>query len=282
MPSKARKHGSISATSGLGEKMESSKQLRELWLSAGSRLMSSPALVSSTETLNNRLSSPLRPRRKSTKSSPNFGKLAADVFLDVTLPGIRRPIGAEHPVIKTMNEIVGVFRNLGYSVEEGPEIETDYYNFEALNFPPNHPARDTQDTLFIAGQGSKPLRDRLLLRTHTSPVQIHTMQKMKPPVRVVCPGKVHRNDAADATHSPNLPSSRRSGRRYQHHLLRSEGHAGSRNESALRIKREDAFLSVVFPFHRAQRRCPDQLHFLRRQRSPRRRTLPQLQSQRMD
>jgi phenylalanyl-tRNA synthetase alpha chain len=122
--------------------------------------------------------------------------------IDVTLPGIRRPIGAEHPVIKTMNEIIGVFRNLGYSVEEGPEIEIDYYNFEALNFPPNHPARDTQDTLFIAGQESKPLRDRLLLRTHTSPVQIRTMQKMKPPVRVVCPGKVHRNDAADATHSP--------------------------------------------------------------------------------
>jgi phenylalanyl-tRNA synthetase alpha chain len=122
--------------------------------------------------------------------------------VDVTLPGIRRPLGAEHPVIKTMNEIVGVFRNLGYSVEEGPEIETDYYNFEALNFPPNHPARDTQDTLFIAGQESKPQRDRLLLRTHTSPVQIRSMEKMKPPLRVVCPGKVHRNDAPDATHSP--------------------------------------------------------------------------------
>jgi phenylalanyl-tRNA synthetase alpha chain len=122
--------------------------------------------------------------------------------VDITLPGIRRPLGAGHPVIKTMNEIVGVFRNLGYSVEEGPEIETDYYNFEALNFPPNHPARDTQDTLFIANQESKPLRERLLLRTHTSPVQIRTMEKMKPPVRVVCPGKVHRNDAPDATHSP--------------------------------------------------------------------------------
>jgi phenylalanyl-tRNA synthetase alpha chain len=122
--------------------------------------------------------------------------------IDITLPGIRRLLGAEHPVIKTMNEMVGVFRNLGYSVEEGPEIETDYYNFEALNFPPNHPARDTQDTLFIANQESKPLRERLLLRTHTSPVQIRTMEKMKPPVRVVCPGKVHRNDAPDATHSP--------------------------------------------------------------------------------
>jgi phenylalanyl-tRNA synthetase alpha chain len=122
--------------------------------------------------------------------------------VDITLPGVRRPLGAEHPVIKTMNEMVRVFRNLGYSVEEGPEIETDYYNFEALNFPPNHPARDTQDTLFIANQESKPLRERLLLRTHTSPVQIRTMEKMKPPVRVVCPGKVHRNDAPDATHSP--------------------------------------------------------------------------------
>src|SRR5271165_6286667 len=128
-------------------------------------------------------------------------KAPAD-FLDITLPGIRRPLGSEHPVIKTMHEIVSVFRNLGYSVQEGPVIETDYYNFEALNFPPNHPARDTQDTLFIAGQESQPQRDRLLLRTHTSPVQIRTMEKLKPPVRVVCPGKVHRNDALDATHSP--------------------------------------------------------------------------------
>ncbi len=135
------------------------------------------------------------------QSGASSSRLTAE-RVDVTLPGIQRIIGTEHPVIKTMNEIIGVFRNLGYSVEEGPEIETDYYNFEALNFPPNHPARDTQDTLFIAGQDAKPPRDRLLLRTHTSPVQIRTMQKMKPPVRVVCPGKVHRNDAPDATHSP--------------------------------------------------------------------------------
>src|ERR1700685_3585195 len=122
--------------------------------------------------------------------------------IDITLPGIRRPLGAEHPVIKTMNEMVGVFRNLGYSVEEGPEIETDYYNFEALNFPPNHPARDTQDTLFIANQLGKPLREQLLLRTHTSPVQIRSMENLAPPVRIVIPGKVHRNDPLDATHSP--------------------------------------------------------------------------------
>ena len=122
--------------------------------------------------------------------------------VDITLPGVRRPIGAEHPVIKTRNEIVAVFERLGYSVAEGPVVETDYYNFEALNFPPNHPARDTQDTLFIAGQQSKAQRDRLLLRTHTSPVQIRTMETMRPPLRIVIPGTVHRNDPPDASHSP--------------------------------------------------------------------------------
>src|SRR5215831_7424886 len=122
--------------------------------------------------------------------------------LDITLPGIRRSLGAEHPVLRTMNEIVNVFRAMGYSVAEGPEIETDYLNFEALNFPPNHPARDTQDTIFVAGQERRPQRDRLMLRTHTSPVQIRAMMQSPPPLRIVCPGKVHRRDAADATHSP--------------------------------------------------------------------------------
>ena len=122
--------------------------------------------------------------------------------IDITLPGIHRPLGAEHPVIRTMYEIVNVFRAMGYSVAVGPEVETDYYNFESLNFPPNHPARDTQDTIFIADQEKKQQRDRLLLRTHTSPVQIHSMEKQPPPIRVVVPGKVHRADTADATHSP--------------------------------------------------------------------------------
>jgi phenylalanyl-tRNA synthetase alpha chain len=122
--------------------------------------------------------------------------------VDITLPGMRRAIGAEHPVVKTTNEMVRVFQKLGYSVADGPVVETDYYNFEALNFPPNHPARDTQDTLFIAGQQAKPQRGRLLLRTHTSPVQIRTMEKMRPPIRIVIPGTVHRNDPPDASHSP--------------------------------------------------------------------------------
>lgn len=122
--------------------------------------------------------------------------------LDITLPGIAPRLGAEHPLIRTQAEIVTIFERLGYSVALGPEVETDFNNFESLNFPPNHPARDTQDTLVLADQESKPLRERLLMRTHTSPVQIRSMLAQDPPLRLVIPGKVHRNEAADATHSP--------------------------------------------------------------------------------
>jgi phenylalanyl-tRNA synthetase alpha chain len=136
-----------------------------------------------------------------------FGVLKSDpkpavAGLDVTLPGSSPRIGVEHPLVKTMSEIVGVFQRMGYSVGLGPEVESDFYNFEALNFPPNHPARDTQDTLVVAEQDGKPLRERLLMRTHTSPVQIRSMLEQAPPLRLIIPGKVHRNDAADATHSP--------------------------------------------------------------------------------
>ena len=122
--------------------------------------------------------------------------------LDLSLPGIRRSIGVEHPLTRTMREMTAVFAALGYSVGVGPEVETDFYNFEALNFPPNHPARDTQDTLVVADQEAKPLRERYLMRTHTSPVQIRSMVANAPPLRLVIPGKVHRNDESDATHSP--------------------------------------------------------------------------------
>ena len=109
--------------------------------------------------------------------------------IDITLPGTVRAPGIEHPLLKTMNEIVAVFHHLGYSTALGPQVESDFYNFEALNFPPNHPARDTQDTLLLAGQQAKPSRDRLLMRTHTSPVQIRSMIAQAPPIRIVVPGK---------------------------------------------------------------------------------------------
>ena len=113
--------------------------------------------------------------------------------LDVTLPGRRPPRGTKHPVTLVVEEISDIFAGLGFQVAEGPEIELDYYNFEALNFPKDHPARDMQDTFFID--------DNRLLRTHTSPVQIRTMLKHAPPVRIIAPGTVYRCDS-DATHSP--------------------------------------------------------------------------------
>jgi phenylalanyl-tRNA synthetase alpha chain len=134
-------------------------------------------------------------------AGPTDAALAREA-IDITLPGTERLTGAEHPITRTLKEITSVFAALGYSVGVGPEVETDFYNFESMNFPPGHPARDEQDTLVIANQDRRTQRDRLLLRTHTSPVQMRTMESQPPPVRVVIPGKVHRNDAADATHSP--------------------------------------------------------------------------------
>ncbi len=134
-------------------------------------------------------------------AGPSDAALAREA-IDVTLPGTRRLTGAEHPITRTLNEITQVFAALGYSVGVGPEVETDFYNFESMNFPPGHPARDTQDTLVVSNQERRPLRDRLILRTHTSPVQMRTMERQPPPVRIIIPGKVHRNDAQDATHSP--------------------------------------------------------------------------------
>jgi phenylalanyl-tRNA synthetase alpha chain len=120
--------------------------------------------------------------------------------IDLTLPGLSHRFGAKHPLTIVGEEIEEIFISMGYSVAEGPEIETAYYNFEALNTPENHPARSEQDTFFIKDGGSG--RDELLLRTHTSPVQIHTMERMKPPVRTIVPGKVYRRDNPDATHTP--------------------------------------------------------------------------------
>ena len=119
-------------------------------------------------------------------------KLASE-FVDVTLPGRRLSIGRRHILNRVTDELIEVFGGLGFQLAEGPEVELDYYNFEALNIPKDHPARDMQDTFYFS--------DNVVLRTHTSPVQIRTMEKQQPPVRVICPGKVYRRDA-DITHSP--------------------------------------------------------------------------------
>ena len=114
---------------------------------------------------------------------------------DLSLPGVVRPLGSRHPLRQTFEEIEQIFLALGYSVVAGPEMETPYYNFEALNIPEHHPARDNMDTFYIEGSKSGHL-----LRTHTSPMQIRTMEKEKPPVRIIVPGKVYRRDNPDATH----------------------------------------------------------------------------------
>jgi phenylalanyl-tRNA synthetase alpha chain len=114
--------------------------------------------------------------------------------IDLTLPGEKRYLGALHPISLVQNEIEEIFLRMGYSIEDGPEIETDYYNFSALNFPDEHPARDMWDTLYIT--------DEILLRTHTSPVQIRVMEKKKPPIKIIVPGRVFRKDEPDPTHLP--------------------------------------------------------------------------------
>lgn len=114
-------------------------------------------------------------------------------FIDVTLPGRRSEMGCLHVLNQVTMELIDVFTGLGFQLAEGPEVEMDYYNFEALNIPRDHPARDMQDTFYFS--------DNVVLRTHTSPVQIRTMEKTRPPVRIICPGKVYRRDA-DITHSP--------------------------------------------------------------------------------
>ena len=120
-------------------------------------------------------------------------KLEAET-LDITLPGKKQKVGSMHPLTIVENEIREIFLGMGFSVADGPEVEYDYYNFEALNLPPDHPARDTQDTFYIT--------DNILLRTQTSSVQVHVMENQKPPIRVISPGRVYRSDAVDATHSP--------------------------------------------------------------------------------
>ena len=114
--------------------------------------------------------------------------------LDVTVPGNTRKVGHRHPLTLVQRDLEDIFMGMGFSIAEGPEVEYDYYNFQALNIPENHPARDTQDTFYIT--------ENILLRSQTSPVQARTMEVQKPPIRIISPGRVYRSDAMDATHSP--------------------------------------------------------------------------------
>ncbi|MEA5534973.1 phenylalanine--tRNA ligase subunit alpha [Crocosphaera sp. XPORK-15E] len=173
----------------LGKKGQLSQILRGMGkLSAEDR----PRVGSLANDVKDALQNSLDQQRNTLETAKLKAQLAAE-SLDVTMPGVSRPLGRLHPLNSTVDRVLDIFVGLGYQVATGPHVETDYYNFEALNIPPDHPARDMQDTFFLA--------DGRLMRTHTSPVQIRYMETHEPPIRIVAPGRVYRRDTVDATHS---------------------------------------------------------------------------------
>jgi phenylalanyl-tRNA synthetase alpha chain len=188
------------------------KALRDAWLGRKSGVLtlvtdnwlkpSSPALKravgASLNELRTHVDGRIETRRIAIEAGAEAATNARD-RIDLSLPGVIRPIGTHHLIRQVFEEIEDIFFSIGFSVVEGPEIETPYYNFEALNIPEHHPVRDDMDTFYLELPRGVP--GPLLLRTHTSPVQIHTMEKRQPPVRVIVPGKVYRRDNPDATHS---------------------------------------------------------------------------------
>lgn len=173
----------------LGKKGELSQILRAMGkLSPEDR----PRLGSIANEVKEEIQKLLESQRQRLEAAEMAAKLQQEK-LDVTMPGVSRPLGKIHPLNGMIDRILDIFVGLGYTVAEGPHVETDYYNFEALNTPPDHPARDMQDTFYLP--------DNKLLRTHTSSVQIRYMEKHEPPIRIVAPGRVYRRDTVDATHS---------------------------------------------------------------------------------
>ncbi|MDJ0598169.1 MAG: phenylalanine--tRNA ligase subunit alpha [Crocosphaera sp.] len=173
----------------LGKKGKLSQILRGMGkLSAEER----PRVGSLANEVKEALQTNLDNQRHTLETAKLKAQLAAET-LDVTMPGVSRPLGRLHPLNSTIDQVLDIFVGLGYQVSTGPHVETDYYNFEALNIPPDHPARDMQDTFFLT--------NNILMRTHTSPVQIRYMETHEPPIRIVAPGRVYRRDTVDATHS---------------------------------------------------------------------------------
>jgi phenylalanyl-tRNA synthetase alpha chain len=173
----------------LGKKGQLSQILRNMGkMSADDR----PRIGQSANDVKDTLASQLDQRLQELQSQQIESQLLEET-LDVTMPGVSRSFGHIHPLNRTIDRILDIFVGLGYTVATGPQVETDYYNFAALNIPEDHPARDMQDTFFFS--------DGRLLRTHTSPVQIRYMEKQQPPIKIVAPGRVYRRDTVDATHS---------------------------------------------------------------------------------
>lgn len=180
----------------LGRKSGVLTRVTENWLKTASPVLL-PSVGKCLNELRAHVESRLAELQKAVESAAESSALARD-RVDLSLPGVARPLGSRHVIRQTFAEIERIFLSLGFAVVEGNEIETPYYNFEALNIPEHHPARDTMDTFYLAMPPGAP---QWLLRTHTSPMQVHTMEKQQPPVRIIVPGKVYRRDNPDATHS---------------------------------------------------------------------------------
>jgi phenylalanyl-tRNA synthetase alpha chain len=181
----------------LGRKSGVLAQITDNWLKPASPELKR-AVGAGLNELRAHVESQIESRRVAIESGADQSALAHE-HVDLSLPGVTRPIGSHHLIRQVFQEIEDIFFSIGFSVVEGPEIETPYYNFEALNIPEFHPVRDDMDTFYLDLPKGAPTP--LLLRTHTSPMQIRTMEKQKPPVRVIVPGKVYRRDNPDATHS---------------------------------------------------------------------------------
>ena len=182
----------------LGKKGRVSELMKSLGgMSADERKIAGPALNGLKDRLTDALSA-----RKAALSEAKLEARLAEEKIDVTLPVRESPLeaGRIHPLSQVLDEVVAIFSDMGFAVEQGPDIETDNYNFTALNFPESHPAREMHDTFYFEPQADG---SRLLLRTHTSPVQVRTMEKGKPPFRFICPGRTYRSDS-DQTHTPQF------------------------------------------------------------------------------
>nr|MBA3519568.1 phenylalanine--tRNA ligase subunit alpha [Hyphomicrobiales bacterium] len=180
--------------SALGKKGAVSERLKSLGaMSQEERKVAGPALNG----LRDRLAAALELRREVLREEALEERLRSET-IDVTLPSAPEPVGTIHPVTQVWEEVIAIFGDMGFSVAEGPHIETDFYNFGALNMPPEHPARQEHDTFYFH---PKPDGSRMVLRTHTSPVQIRTMETAAPPIRIIAPGRTFRSDS-DQTHTP--------------------------------------------------------------------------------
>lgn len=174
----------------LGKKGELTAVLKQMGqLSAEER----PVIGQMANEIRNHIEMKLQEAETKIKALEMTAKLEKET-IDITMPGTARKVGHQHPLSIVLDEVKDIFLGMGFDIAQGPEVEWDYYNFEALNMAPDHPARDTQDTFYIT--------EKMLLRTQTSPVQIRVMEKKKPPIRIISPGRVYRSDAVDATHSP--------------------------------------------------------------------------------